>query len=283
MTDPATTTVSSEIPADTPHEQEYATPPTLDVKEGAATTTLSTTIIEKSQLEPKEPTPATTATEGPSTRRPHRSSRSRSRSRSGRSVSSVSSSRSNSKPSHQVIFSTAAKYDQWVVLALSIPLVLIAFQMVASLIATKVYDFERSGTVWLMGWTFILILGLYACILPKQVDIRSNGTIGIKTFLITYQFGDVCHAYLAGLGAATFVGKRHRFATCLDPSNQVVIRRREGQWDIVVSPENADEFLRTMQSLITKLEIQRGSAETSQNGDSAASSSGVPVESISLV
>jgi hypothetical protein len=203
---------------------------------------------------------------------------SRSRSRSGRSVSSVNSS---SSPSHHVVYSTVAKYDQWVCMILIVPLALIVIQIIAKFIATKVAKFERSGEVWIMLWVLILILGLYMMVLPKQVDIRSNGTIGIKTFLITYTFDDICHVYLAGLGAETFVGQRYRFATCLDPTNQVVIRRRGTKWDLVVSPDNADEFLRMMQSLITKLEIQKGSgnAETSLDGESGGSST----ENIAIV
>lgn len=93
-------------------------------------------------------------------------------------------------------------------------------------------------------------------VLPKQVDIRSNGTIGIKTFLITHQFGDICHAYQAAFGRETMMGARYRFATCF--SSQMVIRRRLGKWDVVISPLQGEEFLQTLQSVITRLEMEGG-------------------------
>lgn len=207
--------------------------------------------------------PKASKTTGSSSVRSGRSGRSRSSSR------SMSSSGSKAVGGYRVIFSSAAHYDQWILLVLLLPLALIIFQMVLLLVATtKIADFERSGTVWILGWSLIFILGLYMMILPKQVDIRSNGMIGIKTFLITYQFGEICHAYTAELGptssfalgpCTTKGGGGHRFVTCFDPTKHLVIRRRDGKWDVMISPTQAPEFLQILSSMITKLEIQRGS------------------------
>lgn len=207
----------------------------------------------------------TTADEPPLGVPPRRTrSRSNRSHRSSRSNRSQSSSASKAQQGYRVLFSSPAHYDGWVIAILCLPLFLILFQIIVLLIATaKVADFERSGTVWTLGWTMILIFALYMVILPKQVDIRSNGTIGIKTFLITHQFDDICHAYMAGLGPET---SSIPFGTCYDTSKQVVVRRRgAGHWDVVVSPSHAEEFIRTLQSIITKLEIQRGTSRMSNN------------------
>lgn len=146
---------------------------------------------------------------------------------------------------------------------------MIVIQMNALWIANAtITNFERSGAVWCLGWTLIFVVLVYMLVLPKQVDIRSNGTIGIKTFLITYQFGEICHAYPAAFGRETIMGARYRFATCF--SSQMVIRRRRGHWDVVISPLQGEEFLQTLQSVITRLEIEgsrSGSTITTTNNN----------------
>jgi len=209
-----------------------------------------------------------------------RSARSQRSHRSGRSQRSASSS-SASTPGYRVVFSSPAQYDYCILLIVSIPLALILVQMTGLLITSaKVVEFERSGAVWILGWSLIWILALYMMVLPKQIDVRSNGTIGIKTVMITYQFGDICHTYKADLGpkesgcSSHFGVARYKFITTLDSSKHVVIRRRGGKWDVVVSPEQTDELLRMLQSTITKLEIQRGNS----TGIPAADNSSPAVE-----
>jgi hypothetical protein len=78
-----------------------------------------------------------------------------------------------------------------------------------------------------MGWTLILIFAIYMVVFPRKVDVRLNGSIGVKTFLITYQFSGVVRAYQAGMGCYNFFASPFKVchATAFGPPHLVVVRR----------------------------------------------------------
>ena len=185
----------------------------------------------------------------------------------------------SSSSAYRVLFSTPSKYDRWMTLILSIPLLVILVNMISLWVANaNMSNFERSTAVWCLGWTLVFVGLVYMLVLPKQVDIRSNGTIGVKTFLITYQFGDICHVYPAAFGRETMMGARIKFATSF--SSQLVIRRRSGKWDVLISPLHEQEFLQTLQSVITRLEVEAGrsssTASPNSNNVDATMNDGAP-------
>lgn len=187
--------------------------------------------------------------------------------------SSGGRSRSSSIYRSNVVFVTESQYSVWTWILLALPIILVIFQMVIILMSKKKDDDDEDGLdddydddeengnerhgihdyrMWGMGWVLILILGLYMMILPKQIDVRTNGSVGIKTFLMTYQFTGACRAYVAGPGREDFVRPRLRFAT--DMNQRVVVRRKNGMWDLVLSPTDADAFVNALDRIITNLE-----------------------------
>lgn len=210
---------------------------------------------------PQGPTETPSNPEIPST------SRSFSSLRSGRSRRSSRSRDSTTRAQNRVVYATDAQYDDWTKSILSVPVILISIRL--ALVYAKdanIASFERSQTVWILSWTLLLILGLYMMVLPKQLSIRSNGSLGVKTSLLTYEFADVCHLYQAEDVVPNFMGKSYRLGTSLG-SPPMVLRRRN-LWDVVVTPVNATEFLQSFESVLTRLEIQRAS---SKNGPGDAS------------
>lgn len=175
-------------------------------------------------------------------------------------TSSKSTTRSNRqtrilKQSPRIVFSSPSYYHRWMWVIIGIPLLLIFIQIIAILVASaKKEDFVSSQESWVLGWTLILIFGIYMMVLPKQVDVRSNGNIGIKTFLITYQFRGTVRAYEAGIGREDFMRPRLKFATCFHPPHRIVVRRRGGKWDLVVSPTDPEGFLQAVETVCAKLE-----------------------------
>ena len=97
---------------------------------------------------------------------------------------------------------------------ISVPLLVVGSQ-IALLNNNDGGDYRQSSTAWILGWTFILVVVLYMAILPKQIDVRSNGTVTIKTFLLTFHFDSIVRAYQAGLGREDFLRPRLKFATTL--------------------------------------------------------------------
>jgi hypothetical protein len=149
---------------------------------------------------------------------------------------------------------------------MAIPLFLILIQMILTLVASRRReDFQTDQHTWVMGWTVILIFALYMVVLPRKVDVRSNGSIGVKTSLITYQFSGVVRAYQAGMGRDDFLRPRLKFATAFGPPHLVVVRRRHGKWDVVVSPSDPEGFILALERVVSQREEGSDAANNTHN------------------
>ena len=123
--------------------------------------------------------------------------------------------RNNSINKKLILFSTPPRYSPFVWFLLSVPLIVVGSQIALLGNEGGGGDYRQSSTAWILGWTFILVVVLYMAILPKQIDVRSNGTVTIKTFLLTFHFDSIVRAYQAGLGREDFLRPRLKFATTL--------------------------------------------------------------------
>ena len=184
------------------------------------------------------------------------------------SVPSTSSSRPSSsrrsskskrgkKTKPKIAFSCTSHYHPllWVIAA--IPLLSILTRIVLVSIDSNVDDIRREYQAWKLTWSLILVFIIYMVILPRRVDVRSNGSIGVKTFLITYLFGDVVRGYQAGMGREDYLRPRFKFATTFFPPHRVVIRRRGGKWDLIITPSEPEEFLKALEEVVSKLEQEQ--------------------------
>jgi hypothetical protein len=173
----------------------------------------------------------------------HLNSSSVSRNSDARSV--YSSATSNTR--RLIVFATPAKYSPLICFLMAIPLLAIVISIIS--LHPRRIDYRNSSTAWILGWTLLLVLILYMAILPKQIDVRCNGTVGIKTFLLTFHIDDVVRAYQAGIGREDFLRPRIRFGTS-GFDGRVVLRRSHGKWDVVVSPKDIDGFLKSVDEMI---------------------------------
>lgn len=181
------------------------------------------------------------------------------------SPTSTSSPRSKSRNAQaKIVFSSESHYHPllWVIVAF--PLVAIVIQFTVIVLDSTVVEFRKEQQAWSLSWSLILILGIYSLILPRRVDVRSNGSIGIKTFLMTYRFKDAVRAYQAGLGREDFLRPRLKFASSFFPPHRVVIRRRGGKWDLLVSPSEPEEFIKAVEDVVSKLEQEHQTENASK-------------------
>ena len=128
---------------------------------------------------------------------------------------------------------------------------------------------NSSPEFWGLVWTMITVLCLYMVILPKQVDVRSNGSIGIKTFLVTFQFPSVARAYKSEpvlFQREDFQRPRLKFES--HPWSKVVVLRRHGKWDVTVSPKDPQGFIEAIEKVVNELEPMR-TPPGSEDGDSS--------------
>ena len=106
-------------------------------------------------------------------------------------------------------------------------------------------------------------------VLPKQVDVRSNGSIGIKSFLVTFQFPKVARAYESEpvlFQREDFARPRLKFES--HPWSKVVVLRRNGKWDVTVSPKDPKGFIEAIDKVVNQLESMR-TPPGSEDGDSS--------------
>lgn len=156
-----------------------------------------------------------------------------------------------------IVFATPAKYTPLAWFLMAIPLLAI---IVSIIFLHPRTDYKNSSTAWVLEWTLLLVMVLYMAILPKQIDVRSNGTVGIKTFLLTFHIDGVVRAYQAGIGREDFLRPRIKFGTSFE--GRVILRRNHGKWDVVVTPEDVEGFLKAVEQM-----IKEHSDETSDCGD----------------
>ncbi|KAG7350530.1 hypothetical protein IV203_009890 [Nitzschia inconspicua] len=164
-----------------------------------------------------------------------------------------------------IIFVTPAKYTTFVLCLLAIPIVTIVACMI--LLDPTQINYRSSSTTWILGWALLFVLVVYMAILPKQVDVRSTGTVGIKTFLLTFHIDGIVRAYQAGLGREDFLRPRIRFGTSIQ--DRVVLRRNHGKWDVVVSPHDVEGFLKAVEEMVK----EHGDNDTEGDDDDAGSPS----------
>ena len=145
-----------------------------------------------------------------------------------------------------IVFATPAKYTPVVLGLLAVPLVAVPISIIT--LHPGRADYRNSSTAWALGWTLLLILIVYMAILPRQIDVRSNGTVGIKTALLTFHIDGVVRAYQAGIGREDFLRPRVKFGTSME--GRVILRRNHGKWDVVVSPEDVEGFLMAVEEMV---------------------------------
>lgn len=137
--------------------------------------------------------------------------------------------------SSHVIMRTKSKYHPAMYFILIFPLLIILVPLYISLTTGD------HQTAWGLIWSLTFCVFVYMMVLPRTVDVRSNGVVGVKTSLMTYKFTDVVRAYEIGWSTEELLRPRFKFAT--DFSKRVSVRRRNGKWDILVSPVDIEEFI----------------------------------------
>jgi len=160
----------------------------------------------------------------------------------------------SSRNKRLIVFASASKY-QWLIGLIAVaPLIAILMSIIFFDVQSQ-EEYKNSLTIWILGWCFIFIMVLYMAVLPRQVDVRSNGTVAIKTCLLTFFIDDIARAYRGCNIESTcdsLVRPRLLLATSLDSA--VVIRRHHGKCDVIVTPEDPEGFVHAVEEMVRKKE-----------------------------
>ena len=150
-----------------------------------------------------------------------------------------------------IIIRTGSKYH---------PLLIAVLAISAATVLVPLYFALRDGnyqSAWILLWSVLFIVAVYMLVLPKSVDVRSDGVVGIKTMLTTWKFSDVTRAYESSFSPDELMMPRIKFATTWKPPHRVILCRKNGKWDVLVSPVDAKEFVEAVNNVVS-----RGDAET---------------------
>mmetsp|Transcript_10930 Transcript_10930/g.26444 ORF Transcript_10930/g.26444 Transcript_10930/m.26444 type:complete len:188 (-) Transcript_10930:1914-2477(-) len=157
-------------------------------------------------------------------------------------VKSISSTASLQPPA--VILRTGSKYHPFLIFLLGIGVASVLFPF---FFALKDGDYQNA---WVLLWSVLFIAACNLLVLPKSVDVRSDGTIGIKTLVTTWKFNDVTRAYESSFSPDELMMPRIKFATSWTPPHRVILCRKNGKWDVLVSPVDAKEFVEAVNKLV---------------------------------
>jgi hypothetical protein len=169
-------------------------------------------------------------------------------------------SRRQSSNSSFVIMSTKSKYHPAMYLLLVLPLLTILVPIYTSLTQG---DYN---TAWGLIWSLTFVGFGYMMVLPLTLYVRSDGAVGVKTSLMTYKFTDIVRAYEAGFYTDDLLRPRIKFATDFKIPHRVAVRRRNGKWDLLVSPVDAEEFIAA---------VNGAAADQDQNEDTLTDETGL--------
>ena len=146
-----------------------------------------------------------------------------------------------------VVFATGSQYNWLFGLIVATPLLMILLWVI---LFDAQNDYKNSTTIWALGWSFVFLVVLYMAILPRKVDVRSNGTVAIKTCLLTFFIDDIARAIP---GDTTDLWRPMlMLATSWNKEGAVLLRRKHGKWDAVLSPVDPLGFCEALEGVLLK-------------------------------
>lgn len=164
------------------------------------------------------------------------------------------------KEERKVVFKTSSSYQFYIFILLAIAPVSTIGGMFLVYFDDSTSD-EEKWRAWIsLFFTTVAILIVFALVLPMQLEVRSDASIGIQTCLgITWTFTNVTAAYSNPSFSENFRRGRFKFATSI--RNRVLVRRRgpinkhsffQHWWDVVVSPADAPGFVQAIETVVAQ-------------------------------
>jgi hypothetical protein len=140
-------------------------------------------------------------------------------------------------PDVRLVYTSPVSYHGWnVFLFAIIPLstVLSMAVVYSDRTVTRQIKTRDMVTLWVASVSIVLLLFL---LLPRRVDLYSNSVVVVVTYLCSQEFSDVVAAYD---DPATVPESWHhpRIKCTTNFVSRVLLRRKNGGWDVVVSPQD---------------------------------------------
>lgn len=140
-------------------------------------------------------------------------------------------------PDVHLVYTSPVSYHCWnVFLFAIIPLstVLSMAVVYSDRTVTRQIKTRDLVTLWVVSVSILLLMFL---LLPRRVDMYSNSSVVVVTYLFSHEFPDVVAAY----DDPTTIPeswKHPRIKCTTNFVSRVLLRRKNGGWDVVVSPQD---------------------------------------------
>jgi hypothetical protein len=106
-------------------------------------------------------------------------------------------------------------------------------------------DSEKRNNLIAVACSTIATVVTFLLVMPKEFEVMSDASINVVTFVtIKWNFGNVTAAYDGEHSPSHWYRPKIKFATTC--GNHVVVRRRNGGWDLLLSPDDPEQFIKAV-------------------------------------
>jgi len=170
------------------------------------------------------------------------------------------------RPPTVAVFECPASYHPWTWILLGIAVSAPLLSMIIIANDRKFSSQKKREAHFALFWVAVAILLLYIAVLPRRFKVYSNARIAVITWLFTFNFDNVSGAYrdvvfdedtvyeTLSSDSLTTSKRRHRFKFSTNFNKRVIVQRKNGAWDVIVSPSNTKGFVTAVCNLAADLE-----------------------------
>jgi hypothetical protein len=106
-------------------------------------------------------------------------------------------------------------------------------------------DSEKLNNLIVVVFSMVATVVVFFLVMPKEFEVVSDASINVVTFVtVKWNFGNVTAAYDGEHSPSNWYHPKIKFATTC--GNHVVVRRKHGGWDLLLSPHDPEEFIKAV-------------------------------------
>lgn len=144
-----------------------------------------------------------------------------------------------------VVFQSKASYHPlcWLLIALAPASTVIGLWFVVHDATAALPEEEKARQIKVLIGTTAALVVVFALVLPRRFEVVSDASINVVTCIACkkWNFANVCAAY--DKQSIWSEWSRPKFKFAVNFENRVVVRRKNGGWDVLISPTDPKGFV----------------------------------------
>jgi hypothetical protein len=144
-----------------------------------------------------------------------------------------------------VVHRTAVASDPAIYVLIGLVLVVLIASGGLVYMDTTLADSEKRNNLIAVACSTVATLVTFLLVMPKEFEVVSDASINVVTFVsIKWHFGNVTAAYDGEHSPSHWSRPKIKFATTC--GKHVVVRRKNGGWDLLLSPHDPEQFIKAV-------------------------------------